>query len=215
MSDPTRDALILVDVQADFMEGGALPVAGGRAIVEHINRFLRLSPLAHKGVVAATQDWHPKGHESFASTWAVPAFSQATLNGESCVRWPDHCVQGTPGARLHPALDTDRIDLILRKGTNPRADSYSAFRENVGPDGLRADTGLAEWLRARGIDRVFVCGLAFDYCVKWTALDAVAAGFEVAVLTDLTAAVNPAAGEAVASELREAGVALLPSVMVR
>jgi nicotinamidase/pyrazinamidase len=160
--------------------------------------------------VVATQDFHPPGHVSFASahpgrkpheTIALPSGSQEL--------WPDHCVQGTPGARLHPGLPDRVLTLVLRKGTRLDLDSYSAFRENVGRDGRRPTTGLAAWLQARGLERVFVCGLARDFCVKWSALDAAAAGFETYLLDDLTRAVFPERRAEVDAALAAGGVRVI------
>jgi len=178
--DARKDALIVVDLQKDFMPGGAVPVGEGDSIAAPIGRLARSF-----STVVATQDFHPPGHVSFG-------------------RWPVHCVAGSPGAALHPALSDDALTLILRKGTHREVDSYSAFRENPGYDGARASTGLGAWLRARGIERVFVCGLARDYCVRWTALDAVAEGFTAYVVDDLTRSIEPARAAEVDAAL-EAG----------
>jgi nicotinamidase/pyrazinamidase len=176
-----RDALLLIDLQYDFMPGGALAVAGGDEIVPAIGT------LAHRfDTVVATQDWHPAGHVSFASTHGKDAFESIVLHGAPQTLWPEHAVRGTRGAALHDSLPTEPITMLLRKGTRADTDSYSAFRENVGPDRRRHSTGLGAWLTSRGITRVFVCGLARDYCVRWTAEDASAEGFETFVLDDLT-----------------------------
>lgn len=199
-------ALLLVDVQPDFMPGGALPVAEGEAIVAPIVELLErdLFPC-----VVATQDWHPPGHISFASEHdgAAP-FDAIDLYGHPQVLWPDHCVQGTAGAALHPGLPTSAIDLILRKGADPRVDSYSAFRNNWNVEGRRPATGLGGYLKERGVTEVFICGLARDVCVKWTAEDAVAAGFSTTVLWDLTRAVNPATDPEIRCAFLDAGVAI-------
>jgi len=177
-------ALIVVDVQPDFMPGGALACHEGDAIVPGIARLLRARRFRH---VVATQDWHPAAHASFASSHPdTQPFQQIELHGQPQTLWPDHCVQGTPGAALHPDIDWSAADLILRKGSDPQVDSYSAFRENHGPQGSRPATGLAGWLRERGVEEVLVCGLARDVCVLWTAQDAVDMGFKTHVLWDLT-----------------------------
>jgi nicotinamidase/pyrazinamidase len=182
---PRRDALIVVDLQRDFLPGGALGVAGGDAVVAPI---AALAP--RFATVVATQDWHPPGHVSFASSHpgAAPYTVLSRPVGPQEL-WPDHCVRGSPGAALHPALPDPAVTLVLRKGTRQEVDSYSAFRENVGPDGLRPTTGLGAWLQARGVARLFLCGLARDFCVRSSAVDAAAEGFEVVVLDDLTRAV--------------------------
>lgn len=184
--DRRTDALLVVDVQPDFMPGGALAVAEGDQVVEPIGGIMRKFD-----TVVATQDWHPRGHVSFASTYGKEPFSTMRLYAGEQVLWPDHCVQGSGGADLHPRLPREPISLILRKGTRQDVDSYSAFRENPGPDGARATTGLGAWLKARGIRRLFVCGLARDYCVRWSAEDASAESFLTYVIDDLTRAVDP------------------------
>ncbi|HUK66775.1 MAG TPA: nicotinamidase [Anaeromyxobacteraceae bacterium] len=185
--DNTRDALIVVDLQLDFLPGGALAVPGGDEVVSPLSRLASTF-----STVVATQDFHPRGHVSFASSHPPhPAYTALELPFGRQELWPDHCVQGTPGARLHPELPDSAITLLLRKGTRRDVDSYSAFRENVGPDGRRASTGLAAWLEARGVRRVFLSGLARDFCVRFSAVDAAAAGLEALVLDDLTRAVFP------------------------
>jgi len=182
------DALIVVDVQNDFCPprdgvGGALAVPEGDAVIAPINA---LAPkFAH---VVLTQDWHPAGHVSFASTHAKPVYTVLLLHpGNAQQRlWPDHCIADTPGAALHPALSIPHAQHTVRKGQRIEVDSYSAFMEN---DGVTS-TGLAEMLRAEGIRRVFVAGLAYDFCVAATALDARNAGFEVFVIEDACRAVN-------------------------
>jgi nicotinamidase/pyrazinamidase len=200
--DRRKDALVVVDLQPDFMPGGPLAVAEGDRIAEPIGRLAR-----RFDVVVATQDFHPAGHISFASSHRGRApFEMMDLYGGKQVLWPDHCVQGTPGALLHPALPDEKITLILRKGIHPELDSYSGFRENLGPDGKRPSTGLAGWLRERGVTRIFVVGLARDFCVKFTALDGAAEGFESIVVDDLTRAVAPERHSETDAELEEAGV---------
>src|SRR5690348_1392428 len=183
-----RDALLVVDLQRDFLPGGALAVAGGDEVVHPIARLCERFE-----TVVATQDFHPPGHVSFASSH--PGHSPLEVvtlpGGREQVLWPDHCVAGSPGAALAPALPDHRIALILRKGTRPEVDSYSAFQEQPGPDGRRLSTGLGAWLRTREIERCFVVGLATDHCVSATAIDAAAEGFEAIVVADLTRAVHP------------------------
>jgi nicotinamidase/pyrazinamidase len=205
--DREKDALVVVDLQHDFLPGGALGVAGGDAIVRPI---AGLAPAFR--TVVATQDWHPPGHVSFASAHpGARPYETAALPQGPQELWPDHCVAGSRGAALHPALPDAAVTLVLRKGTRREVDSYSAFRENVGPDGGRPTTGLGAWLAARGIRRVFVCGLARDFCVRATAVDAAAEGFEAIVLDDLTRAVFPERRAEVDALLSRAGVRLAAS----
>lgn len=202
----TSAALILVDVQPDFMPGGALACHEGGAIIEGINQLLRQHQFRH---VVATQDWHPRGHISFVSSHpGRTPFEQIMLYGQAQTLWPEHCVQGTPGAELHPAIDWSTLDAVIRKGNDPTVDSYSGFRENHGPDGRRPSTGLAGWLRERGVDEVFVCGLARDVCVLWTAQDAVALGFKASLLWDLSRPVTPDADVATRAAMRDSGIVL-------
>lgn len=201
---PRDTALILVDVQPDFMPGGPLACHEGDAIVPGIDALLRAGRYRH---VVATQDWHPRGHVSFAANHpGLAPFTQITLHGQPQTLWPVHCVAGTPGAALHPAIDWTALDLIVRKGTDAAIDSYSAFRENHGPAGTRPPTGLAGWLRERGVAEVHVCGLARDVCVLWTAQDARALGFRARLRWDLTRPVTPAGDEATRQALAEQGI---------
>jgi nicotinamidase/pyrazinamidase len=210
--DEDHDALLVVDLQPDFMPGGALAVAGGDLIVEPIARLMASGASVRFRTVVATQDWHSPRHASFASSHpGKQPFDHVVLNGADQTLWPDHCVQGTPGAQLHAGLPRDPLTLVLRKGARPDTDSYSAFRENVGPDGRRAPTGLGAFLLERGVRRVFLVGLARDYCVGWSALDARAAGLEAIVLEDLTRSVAPERGEETTRAFRAAGVASLTS----
>ena len=170
------DALLVVDVQNDFCPGGALAVPEGDAVVPLINKITGLFP-----TVVATQDWHPEGHISFASRHpGKNPFEVVEIRGTEQVLWPDHCVEGTPGADFHPGLNTTAFRFVLRKGTNLEMDSYSAFLEND----RRTTTGLAGLLRELGVQRVFLSGLATDVCVRATALDGRAAGFQVVLLED-------------------------------
>ena len=202
-------ALIVVDVQPDFMPGGALACHEGDAIVPGIDRLLRSRVFRH---VVATQDWHPRGHVSFASSHPGRApFEQIALHGQPHTLWPDHCVQGSPGAELHPRIDWSALDAVLRKGSDPGVDSYSGFRENHGPGGARPSTGLAGWLRERGVDDVFVCGLARDVCVLWTAQDAVELGFRASLLWDLSRPVTPASDDATRATLQARDIGIVES----
>ncbi|MCD9031882.1 nicotinamidase [Luteimonas sp. Y-2-2-4F] len=199
-------ALIVVDVQPDFMPGGALACHEGGAVVAPIAALL--AERRYRTVVA-TQDWHPPGHASFASSHPGRApFETIALHGHPQVLWPDHCLQGSAGARLDARIDWSPADLILRKGTDPQVDSYSGFRENHGPGGARPSTGLAGWLRERGIAEVHVCGLARDVCVLWTAQDAAAAGFRARVLWPLTRPVTPDGDASTRAALAAAGIAV-------
>ena len=174
-------ALIVVDVQNDFCPGGALAVVGGDEIVEQIN-----NRMADFDAVILTQDWHPAGHSSFASSHKADVFSSIEMPYGPQVLWPDHCVQGSFGSAFHKGLATDRADLILRKGYRPGIDSYSAFFEN---DRSTA-TGLEGYLTTRGVWDVTFVGLATDYCVAYSALDAARLGFAVSVDTALCRAID-------------------------
>jgi nicotinamidase/pyrazinamidase len=204
---PDRSALLVVDMQPDFMPGGALPVDGGDELVEPISALVQGDCFAHR---VATQDWHPAGHISFASTHeGRQPFDQIDLYGHEQVLWPDHCVQGSSGAALHDGLPLDRFDMIQRKGMRPDVDSYSGFSENWNPAGDRSPTGLGGWLRERGVTDVGVCGLARDVCVTWTAEDAVQAGFRSWFVWDLSRSVDPDGDEALRQRLTSAGVQLI------
>ncbi len=204
-----RTALIVVDVQPDFMEGGALAAERGSEVVEPIARLMNDQSYA---AVVTTQDWHPAGHISFASSHdGAEPFQTIDLYGHEQVLWPDHCVQGSDNAALHEDLPLNRVSAIIRKGDNPAVDSYSGFRNNWNVDGERPPTGLAGYLRERGITEVQVCGLARDYCVQWTAEDAATEGFRTIMLWDLTRPVDSGADDSVAAALREAGVEIVES----
>ncbi|WP_299414057.1 bifunctional nicotinamidase/pyrazinamidase [uncultured Sulfitobacter sp.] len=175
-------ALLVIDVQNDFCPQGALAVAGGDEIVAGINAVM-----GRFDAVVLTQDWHPAGHSSFASSHAGNApYDMVDMAYGPQVLWPDHCIQGTRGAAFHPVLETDRADLIVRKGFNPAIDSYSAFFEND----HKTPTGLAGYLRTRGVQEVTLVGLALDFCVNYSAVDAAQAGFKVHVRRDLCRAID-------------------------
>lgn len=200
-------ALIVVDVQPDFLPGGALPCHDGAAILAGIAAAMASVRYA---AIVATQDWHPAHHRSFASQHSGHRpLTEIKWHGQRQMLWPDHCVQGSPGAQLHPQLNWDHAHLILRKGMDPDVDSYSGFRDNIGAGGQRKLTGLSGWLRERNIARVHVCGLARDYCVLWTAQDAVAAGFRVDCLWDLTRPVTPASDPATRRLYCEHGITVI------
>lgn len=196
------EALIVVDVQNDFCPGGALAVAGGGEIVPVVNDLIRT--FEH---VVLTQDWHPDGHSSFASVHSGKApFETITMPYGEQTLWPDHCVQGSAGADFHPALEWTRAELVIRKGFRTGIDSYSAFFEN---DRL-TPTGLAGYLRDRGIDSVTLCGLATDFCVAFSALDAVARGFSTSVVLDASRGIDLNGSlAAMITRMRQAGVRML------
>jgi len=201
----SRTALIIVDVQNDFCPGGALAVDEGDQVVAVINR---IAPAFD--VVVATRDWHPNDHVSFASNHEGREIGdQIEIDGLEQVLWPDHCVQGTKGADFHPDLDTRPINLILHKGTNSRLDSYSGFLETD----HRTSTGLAAYLEGLDVSEVTVCGLATDYCVFFTAMDAVDAGFETRLVTDASRGINQPEGNLgkAIDEMKAAGVRFLTS----
>jgi nicotinamidase/pyrazinamidase len=182
MKPGAHDVLLVVDVQNGFVPGGGLPVPGGDQIVPLVNRLAR----AFEHVVI-TQDWHTPGHISFASSHpGKKAFDIVSLPYGPQVLWPDHCVQGTPDADLHPALSIPHAELLIRKGYRKQMDSYSAFYEADGT----TPTGLTGYLRDRGLERVYLVGLATDFCVAWSALDARKAGFEAAVIEDATRGID-------------------------
>jgi nicotinamidase/pyrazinamidase len=207
---PRRAALLVIDVQPDFLPGGALAVADGDAILAPLRALLDRDAFA---LCVATQDWHPRGHVSFASSHpGRRPFEVIEVHGHEQTLWPDHCVQGTPGAALHPDVPWERISAVIRKGADPAVDSYSGFRNNWDAAGDRPPTGLAGYLRERGVADVYLCGLARDFCVKWSAEDAAAAGFRTRVLWDLTRPVDPASDERVRRDLERAGVEILPGL---
>jgi nicotinamidase/pyrazinamidase len=202
-----QDVLIVVDMQNDFMPGGALAVGGGDAIVPLVNQLAQ-----NFANVVLTQDWHPKGHISFASSHpgAKPFETIAAPYGVQAL-WPDHCVQGSAGAALRAGLAIDHAVLILRKGFNRAIDSYSAFMEAD----RKSATGLAGFFREKAIRRVFVCGLATDYCVAWSALDARAAGFDTFVIEDACRAIDANGSLARAwAQMEAAGVQRIQSAEI-
>lgn len=199
-------ALVLVDLQNDFMPGGALAVATGHEVIPIANALMERFDL-----VIATQDWHPRGHESFASSHAGTKVGDVIdLHGLEQVLWPDHCVQKSFGARFVSGLRVDRISRVVRKGTDPRIDSYSGFFDN----GHRAATGLDAFLRERNVREVWLAGVATDYCVKFTALDARALGYDVALVLDGCRGVGLRAGdvERAIAEMAAAGVRIRSSL---
>ncbi|HVJ09582.1 MAG TPA: bifunctional nicotinamidase/pyrazinamidase [Acidisarcina sp.] len=194
-----NDVLLIVDVQNDFCEGGALAVPRGEEVVDLINR---IAPLFRHAVV--TQDWHPEGHLSFASSHPGKAAYQTIQApyGEQ-ILWPDHCVQGSYGAEFHAKLAVPSAAMILRKGFHRAIDSYSAFREND----RQTHTGLSHYLAEHGLERVFLAGLAYDYCVRFSALDARHAGFEAVVIEDACRAIGlPGSVEATRRDFASQGI---------
>ena len=182
MTSPASDCLLVIDVQNDFCPGGALAVPGGDEVVAVVNRLGQR--FAHR---ILTQDWHPPGHLSFASSHSGRApLETTTLSYGVQVLWPDHCVQGTHGAEFHPDLEVNGSELVLRKGFRREIDSYSAFFEND----RTTPTGLGAYLRERGFEHLYLCGLATDYCVGYSALDARRAGFRVTLVEDACRAID-------------------------
>ena len=198
-------ALILVDIQNDFLPGGALAVPDGDAVIPVANQLQPAFP-----IVVATQDWHPPNHGSFADSHpGRNVFEQTELNGLPQTLWPAHCVQSTPGAALAADLNQEGVTKVFRKGTDAAIDSYSGFFDN----GHRKSTGLGDWLKEKGVTEVFVCGLATDYCVKFTALDAAQLGFRTSVIEDASRGVNLGADDVknALSEMKRAGIKIVQS----
>jgi nicotinamidase/pyrazinamidase len=193
------DVLVVVDIQYDFLPGGSLAVAGGNEIIEPINALAK----RFRNVIQ-TQDWHPAGHISFASSHeGMEPFQVIELPYGPQVLWPDHCIIGTKGAEFSVALDIPHVQTIIRKGYRETIDSYSGFKEND----HRTPTGLAGYLGERGLKRLFICGLATDFCVAWTAEDGIAAGFETVVIEDATRAIDTGGSlEAAWTRMTELGV---------
>jgi nicotinamidase/pyrazinamidase len=202
MKRDDRDVLIIVDFQNDFCPGGALTVPRGDEIVPALNRLA--AEFAH---VVLTQDWHPRGHASFASSHpGKQPFETIDVSYGEQILWPDHCVQGTRGAAFHPALDVSHAELVLRKGFRTAIDSYSAFFEND----HRTPTGLSSYLKERRFERITLCGLATDFCVLYSAIDGRQAGFEVTVVTAACRGIDiDGSLDRAMRSMNEAGVALL------
>jgi len=204
-SQRTGNALLLVDIQNDFIPGGSLVIPGGDEVVPIANRLSRRFDL-----VLASQDWHPADHGSFASQYGGRSPGDVVeLNGLEQVLWPDHCVQGSPGAEFVTGLDMTRVDRVFRKGTDPGVDSYSAFFDN----GRRKSTGLADYLAQKEVDVLYVMGLATDYCVKFTVLDARREGLRTFVVEDGCRGVELRAGDVAQAlrEMRDAGAGVVRS----
>lgn len=194
-------ALIVIDMQNDFCPGGALAVAGGDQIVQPINALI-----GEFDAVVLTQDWHPSDHASFADNHPGAApFSETRMPYGPQVLWPAHCVIGTPGADFHPGLELGRAELVIRKGFRPQIDSYSAFYEND----RETPTGLAGYLRERGLTRLSLVGLAHDFCVAYSAIDAARLGFQATVIESATRAIDlDGSRDRARAEMRAAGVIL-------
>jgi nicotinamidase/pyrazinamidase len=196
-------ALVLVDIQNDFVPGGALAVPGGNEIIPLVNELQNSFDL-----VVATQDWHPQKHKSFASNHpGKKPFDIISLHGLEQVLWPDHCVQGSTGAQIHSSLSTQKVEGIFRKGMDPEIDSYSAFYDN----GYRKSTGLAGYLRERKVQKLFVCGLAADFCVFYTAKDALKENFKTYIIEDATRAIDPAGFDEAKKEIFSSGGQIISS----
>jgi len=183
------DVLIVVDMQNDFMPSGALPVEGGDEIIDPINSLAE-DFSRHGGVVVMTQDWHPPGHLSFASSHGMEPYTLYSSEGIGPILWPDHCVQGSAGADFHSDVNVDFANAIIRKGFRMNIDSYSVFVEND----KKTVTGLSGYLKTLGKTRIFLCGLALDYCVFHSAIDGIGMGFNVVVPIDLSRAVDAPPG---------------------
>jgi len=177
------NALILVDIQNDFLPGGPLAVPFGDEIIPLVNELQDSFSL-----VVATQDWHPQSHKSFASNHpGKKAFEMIILHGLEQVLWPNHCIQGSLGAQIHSSINVNKVEAIFRKGMDVEIDSYSAFHDN----GYKKSTGLAGYLRERKIKKVYICGLAADYCVYYSAKDSLKENFETYIIEDATRAIDP------------------------
>jgi nicotinamidase/pyrazinamidase len=199
------NALLVVDVQNDFLPGGALAVPGGDQVIPIANRLVECFAL-----VLATQDWHPANHGSFAANHPNRRPGEMIdLNGIRQILWPVHCVQGSPGAAFSAQLRTERFSNVFRKGVDPGIDSYSGFFDN----GRKRSTGLAEYLRDRNVDELFICGLATDYCVKFSAFDSVGSGIRTHVIEDACRGVDLEPGDSAAAiaAMRDAGVSIVES----
>ncbi|MBW3467979.1 bifunctional nicotinamidase/pyrazinamidase [Arthrospiribacter ruber] len=198
-------ALIIVDVQNDFLPGGALAVKNGDQIIPIINRLQRKFSL-----IVATQDWHPENHGSFAANHSGKEIGESvSLNGVKQILWPVHCVQDSKGAEFHLDLNRNNWSKIIQKGTNPLVDSYSGFFDN----NRNGDTGLSDYLKSEGVREIYICGLAADYCVKFTVLDGVDEGFTTYLIQDATKAVNLQEGdfEKALEEMEDHGAILTDS----
>lgn len=199
-------ALIITDIQYDFLAGGSLEVPFGNQIIPLVNQLSE-----HFDLVVATQDWHPPDHMSFASNHAgKKIFDKIVLGGLEQVLWPDHCVQGTAGADLHEELHVNRVEAIFRKGMDPGIDSYSAFYDN----GYKKNTGMAGYLKDRGVTDVYLCGLAGDFCVFYSAKDSLKSEFKTIIIEDATRAISKEGFEKAKDELRRLGGQIVDSTAI-
>ena len=198
------NALIIVDVQNDFMPGGSLEVPQGDSIITPINRISKFFDL-----VVTTQDWHPRTHKSFASNHLIKKpYDRIILNGLEQILWPDHCIQGSPGADFHPLLETDKIAAIFRKGMNPETDSYSGFYDN----GHKISSGLAGYLKDKKVAELYFCGLAADICVYYTIKDSLNEGFKATLIEDASHPLNGETFYNIKRELSDSGVHIINSI---
>jgi nicotinamidase/pyrazinamidase len=201
-------ALLVVDVQVDFCPRGALAVRGGDEIVKGINKLICSDDQKFKKIIF-TADWHPSSHISFASFHNMQPFTMKIIEGLNCTLWPDHCVEGSSGASFHPDLDSYKSDLILRKGRDSLLDSYSAFFEND----RKTSTGLEGYLKNHNINKVFICGLALDWCVYFSAMDSINLGFDTYIVLDITRGIDLPEGyvEKKKEEMEKAGIKIIDS----
>ena len=208
MNNSKSSAFVVVDLQVDFCPGGALAVSGGDEIVIGINSLVSEGAVFFDKIVF-TADWHPEGHISFASSHNLEAFSRKVVDSNIVTLWPDHCVEGSEGSCFHSTLKTEKADLIIRKGRNIKLDSYSSFFENDG----KTPTGLKGYLTDHGIEKVYFAGLAFDWCVYFSAMDSVRHGFETYVIIDMTRSIDLPAGYALEkeNEMKQAGINIIDS----
>ena len=200
-----KAALLVIDVQNDFCPGGPLAVKEGDVVVPVVNEIMNMF-----WKVVATVDWHPRDHVSFASNHpGMKVFDSIEINGVEQVLWPDHCVQGTKGAEIHPGLEDKYFDIILRKGSDPLLDSYSAFYEND----RKTPTGIEYYLKNLGVSETYICGLATDYCVFYSAIDSVNAGFNTSLIIDAARGVDVPQGNVnkAVDDMKQAGVTIVRS----
>ena len=197
------DALIVVDIQNDFLPGGALAVPRGDEVIPVVNAIQE-----RFGLVVATQDWHPPGHASFASSHSGRrVYDSVMIDGVEQILWPDHCVQGSRGAELARAFNTNRVEAVFRKGTDPGIDSYSAFYDNA----RRKSTGFEGYLKWKKVERVFLAGLAADFCVSYSIMDALAMGFSAVLIKDATRAISEDGFRTAEKVIRDRGAAVVQS----